>query len=325
MEITENTLRVGIVGVDATPKHIVPLQSVTPSFFQSEPALQDPASVWYRYLAPILKSAYQRLIGFGAKERKAIVLFRGYDDKSLPRSIEDAILAVLIAEVGVPAVNLQCSALSMVPYSLPMLSHMLVVSVGIEEASCQVHASGENLPFTYQSVPLQSQTSTKDDATTSFQSTYMDLNNPNSVLMAMVKTLEACPRTVRKFVVSNIVFCGTGLCKQPHIPVAIVKQLKLALTAASSQSTSSSTRSETNPAMDLPQGDDDELVGNLQTLVPVSLKSLAGLESHVGLVKCNIRPDLLAWVGATQWAAHWHGQDPSLQKWKWHTEWPSKS
>ena len=310
LEITETCLRCGIVGADPLPKHVFPLESCAPPFFESEPAETDSASLWYSYLAPIVKHAYQRL-GLGAKERKAIVLFRGLDDRTLPRSIERALLTALIDNVGVPAVNLQCSNASMIPYSLPMLTHMLVVYIGSKEATCQAYASNENLPFTYQNVPLNPQNS--EEATV--QSMFLDYTNPNSVLTGMLSALEACPMAVRKSVIANIVFCGTGLFQKPQLPLVIVKQLKYAL----QQGTLPVEKAELNPRQLFPESEPVSVAARNGS-VPLKLKSLAGLEPHVGLVKTPMRPDLLAWVGASQWAAHWHGRDPLLQKWSWHTK-----
>ena len=37
-------------------------------------------------------------------------------------------------------------------------------------------------------------------------------------------------------------------------------------------------------------------------LVPVNLKSLAGLEANVGLLKYSISPDMLVWLGTGRWS-----------------------
>lgn len=218
--------------------------------------------------------------------------------------------------------------LSMVPYSLPMLTHQLVVYVSLSEVSCLVHASGENLLFTYQSVPIDGlHEKQDDDAKSVFESVYFDLNNPQSVMVALLKSLDACPRSIRKFVISNIVFSGTGLLKQPQIPIAVAKQLKAVLFAANSQPATKhqSTTTETNPEnANLPSNDNFNSY-HLSVASPVNLKALSGLHAQVGLVSVKVRPDLMSWVGTNQWASHWQGQDPTLQKWTWVTEWPSKT
>ena len=341
LEFTETTLRCGLVG-ETSPKDIVPLLSTSNSSSGVEPHTgQDSAAVWYRYLVPILKHAYQRL-GMDARNRKALVLFRGFDDTSIPRNVEEALLAVLLGNIGVSAVNLQCSSWSMIPYCLPMISHMLVVSVGLYGVSCFVHACGENLPFTYQHVDLTRKEDCPSDMETagtaslsSDEFTYLDLSNPDSVMVCLLKSLEACPMTTRKLVISNIVFAGTGLFQCPHVPLLVVKQLKAVLVAAHDQPTVAvrrklgvTTTEEAeveDPTKEAEESNKAKNHHSSNVLVPINLKSLAGLEANVGLLKYNISPDMLVWLGTSQWATRWYGRDPLLQKLKWYTEWRPKT
>ena len=64
---------------------------------------------------------------------------------------------------------------------------------------------------------------------------YLDLSNPDSVMVCLLKSLEACPMTTRKLVISNIVFAGTVLFQCPHVPLLVVQQLKAVLAAARDQ------------------------------------------------------------------------------------------
>ncbi|KAL7566780.1 hypothetical protein ACA910_019374 [Epithemia clementina (nom. ined.)] len=420
LEFTETTLRCGLVG-DACPRDIIPLSlffaTTTTTTTTSttartrdhhhnnnnssgapQPSLLDSPDVWYRYLAPLLKYAYQRLGLLGTnvvRDRKALLLFQEHDDSSLSYGVHQAVVgAVLLGTLGVPAVHVVAGAAwSRIPYSLPQLRSLLVVYLGLSDASCVVHAAGETLPFTYQRVSLQdtrnqfqqqmsnpaflpstilttsTTTTTTTSASTSVldQATYLDLNNPNSVLVAILKALEACPRTERPAVVANLVFAGTGLLAQPHVPLLITQQLKAVLQQAAQATRNQtnqnqSTRRRTRPPQPQPtrpppppatssepespppppppsqeeEEDDDndeeeedfasaELAevtsSSFSSLVsiPLALSALAGsLAESVGLVQTVVNPDLLSWVGASQWAQHWYGRDPLLSNLTWH-------
>ncbi|KAL7566808.1 hypothetical protein ACA910_019397 [Epithemia clementina (nom. ined.)] len=411
LEFTETTLRCGLVG-DACPRDIIPLSLFFATTTTSTTAraryhhhnnnsssgapqlsLLDSPDVWYRYLAPLLKYAYQRLGLLGTnvvRDRKALLLFQEDDDSSLSYGVHQAVVgAVLLGTLGVPAVHVVAGAAwSRIPYSLPQLRSLLVVYLGLSDASCVVHAAGETLPFTYQRVSLQdtrnqfqqqmsnpaclpstilttsTTTTTTTSASTSVldQATYLDLNNPNSVLVAILKALEACPRTERPAVVANLVFAGTGLLAQPHVPLLITQQLKAVL-----QQAAQATRNQTNqnqstrrrtpqpqptrpppppatpsepestpppPSQEEEDDDDEDLApaelaeatsssaySSFSSLVsiPLALSALAGsLAESVGLVQTVVHPDLLSWVGASQWAQHWYGRDPLLSNLTWH-------
>ena len=375
LHFTETTLRCGFAG-DALPKDIIPLclfaaatsstsphdsaTTTTTTTFQNrgEPCpLRDSAAVWYRYLAPLLQYAYQRLGLLVASttttrgDRKVVVLYREWDETTMPRVVEHALLAVLIHTLQVPAVSLQGAAWSMIPSSFPMLSHLLVVHVGLDQASVVVHAAGETLRFTYQSVSLaetRAEFAATPQASSSSSSLdhalYLDETHPNSLLVAMLKTLEACPRMDRKSVVQNLVFAGTGLLTQPHIPLLVTRQLQTVLAQAAAAAKAKSTRrtprttttttttetteEEEDPAADTEETTQQPLSVSSSTMIPLAVSSWAGdLHAHVGLVTCPVQPDHVVWLGASGWAASWFAKDPTLMTnaVEWRTEWPPLS
>ena len=368
LQFTETTLRCGFAG-DALPKDIIPLclfaaatstttlhdsstttTTTTSSQNRGEPCpLRDSAAVWYRYLAPLLQYAYQRLGLLVAAsttttrgDRKVVVLYREWEETTMPRVVEHALLAVLIQTLQVPAVSLQGAAWSMIPSSFPMLSHLLVVHVGLDQASVVVHAAGETLRFTYQSVSL-AETRAEFAATPQASSSsldhalYLDDTHPNSLLVAMLKALKACPRMDRKSVVQNLVFAGTGLLTQPHIPLLVARQLQAVLAQAAATSSKSTRRTpqttttttetteEEDPAANTEDTTQQPLSLSSSTMIPLSVSSWAGdLHAHVGLVTCPVQPDHVVWLGASGWAASWFAKDPTLttNAVEWRTEWP---
>jgi actin-related protein len=119
---------------------------------------------------------------------------------------------------------------------------------------------------------------------------WLDEYNPNSIMMALMKCLDACPRDVRKDVVSNLVFCGETLVLVPDLG----RRLSQRLIALLNKSATSF---------------DEEPVSEL-TVVPTEWSHLSPLSSCVAVTStAPLRPDLVSWVGASLWATVWHRHD----------------
>ena len=67
--------------------------------------------------------------------------------------------------------------------------------------------------------------------------TYLELSNPDSIMVCLHKSLEACLTTTKKLAISNIVFVRAGLFQCPHVPLLVVKQLKAVLVTSCNQPT----------------------------------------------------------------------------------------
>jgi len=134
---------------------------------------------------------------------------------------------------------------------------------------------------------------------------WLDETNPNSLIFAILKCLEACPIDIRRDVVHHLVFCGDALVCCPTLSWNATNRLAQLL------------RGETNPTA-AAEKEPEEEEPHMATTIPVSYASLAILADSVRAIStAPLRPDHVAWVGASLWATVWYHQDDqdALIKW----------
>lgn len=122
---------------------------------------------------------------------------------------------------------------------------------------------------------------------------WLDETNPNSLVMALLKCLSACPTDLKRDVISNLVLVGDALVLVPDL----ARQVRNRLIAILDKTAVSF---------------DEEPVSEL-TVVPTDCNALAPLKSSVAVTStAPLRPDLVSWVGASLWASVWHRHDTAV-------------
>ena len=257
-------------------------------------------SQWYNILSPWIQKAYDRLM-CNPTTRRVVCLLPHFAPQSL-----EAALKQLLWNRGVPALVLW-SNLELLPVSQGW-KRGLIVHVSKEEAVCVCHSDGHVLHFTYESVPcgynslLHDTSSTLDSAWNGrMDQLLLNENDPKSLVVALLKSLEACPRDIRPAVISNIVFCGEGLVLLPDLGRRVVQRVKEIL--------------EGNPTpLDLLSEEES----NVLTTVPMDIPTLKPIASKIAIKSCSpYRPDFIAWVGSSLWAAVWNKYDDDESRIQW--------
>lgn len=288
LEFGQNVIRVGYSG-EPNPKRIIPL-------YKLPDPLSDPPT-WYRYLSALLQSVYDSLMQ-DPFERKVVVLSYLYPSKAW----KEAILR-WFWEVNTPAVSFR-SSIECTPMMFPSVQDFLLVSISTNQANCMVHAKGQSLEYTYQSVPLvwNSSTFVLETLSDEMEDVLLSPSNPQSVVTAILKCVEACPLLLRKDVVGNILMSGELVAMKPNIPIQIVQKIQDLLEQTTDGSTSTKT-----------------LRGDINlSQVPVSTTHLQCLSNSLGLLKTSpYRADLLSWAGASIWASYWHLRDADSASFEW--------
>ncbi|KAL3936503.1 MAG: hypothetical protein SGBAC_008189 [Bacillariaceae sp.] len=263
---------------------------------------------WYNVLSPILSRVYDRLMCNPTTRRVVCVL------PHLASSNMIQALKQMLWNKGVPAVTVW-SNLEILPVAQGW-KRGLIVHVSKEETVCVCHSDGHVLPYTYQSVPVGYQhlvetkaeqgEETKDHKLQLEWTPYMDdlflnENNPNSAVVAVLKTMEDCPRDVRHNCVSNIVFAGEGVLLFPDLSRRVIQRVKSIL--------------EGDPVpLNLVTAESQEVM----THTPVDTKNLTALAPKLQLVSTHPnRPDWISWMGASLWAATWNKYDDEESSIKW--------
>lgn len=119
---------------------------------------------------------------------------------------------------------------------------------------------------------------------------WLNEENRNGLMMALLKGLTACPRDARKDICSNLVFCGETCVLVPDLARRVRDRLIAILHKAAPLF-------EDEPTNDL-------------VAVPIDYKILAPLASCVAVTStAPLRPDLVSWVGASVLATVWHRHD----------------
>lgn len=135
---------------------------------------------------------------------------------------------------------------------------------------------------------------------------WLDENSPHSLVVALLKCLQACPTDTRKDVISNMVFCGDTLMVVPDLGRRVALKLKSLLEGTSPETDPAS------PLLALEENQPD------MTMVPVAAQALKPLAPNVGLLSCApFRADLISWVGASVYATIWHRYDNDDSRVKW--------
>ena len=131
---------------------------------------------------------------------------------------------------------------------------------------------------------------------------FLNENNPNSAVVAVLKTMEDCPTDVRHNCVSNIVFAGEGALLFPDLSRRVIQRVKSIL--------------EGNPApLNLIAPESSQ---KIMTHTPVGTKNLAALAPKLQLISTHPnRPDWISWMGASLWAAAWNKYDDEESSIKW--------
>jgi hypothetical protein len=297
LEVGSSVLRVGYAE-QFKPQHIIPFTPVDSSKFLTE-------SQWYSILSPLINQLYDRLM-VKPTSRRVICVHSEYPQKSW-----EAALKQIFWNRGVPALTF-VSSMEMVPVAQGW-KRGLVVKVSREEAVCVAHVDGHMLSYTYQSVPCGYKSVVEDDSiihtnwNDKMDHLWLDEQNPNSLVVALLKCLEACPRDVRRYVISNIVFSGDALVLVPDVGRRVTKRLKSIMEG-------NSIRLEDSSEQPREEGDDPALL----TVVPIRMSSLKSLADQLSVNTCAPhRADLISWVGASLWAAVWHKYDDDETRISW--------
>lgn len=315
LQITNSTIRAGTV-TDAAPKRVFPYKIVDPSALQSSSSSSLEEEALYRFWAPLLQDVYDNL-GQDTKDRRAVVLLPDptIESDQIRTTTRKVILRVLFDVIGVPSVSLQ-PELAFLPYAFPMLSTMLVVHVTPQTGSSFVHSKDRSLPFTFQTVPLLEEESPvaassiiSNEWTPRLQRQFLDASYPNSLIFAILKTLESCPLPLRRDAIQNIVFSGEGIVYRPDVPIRVARHIKRILEQGKLPEEEQQPEQEPGPYPAVLQ------------MVPISLSLLKPLASWVGLIDTGAtvapyhRADLLGWLGASLFAAHCSHNNPDAFSW----------
>ena len=284
------------------PKHLIPYPSVNSSKTLSE-------SQWYSILSPLIAQVYDRLM-VNPTSRRVMVVHEHYPQKSW-----EAALKQVFWNRGVPAVSF-VSSLDMVPVAQGW-KRGIIFQVGKIEAVCVAHVDGHILPYTCQFVPCgyesffkdgdssdvsKIQTSWNDDA---LDPLWLNENYPNSLVAALLKCLEACPRDTRKYVISNVIFCGDAVVLLPDLGRRVAKRLKDLLEGSA------------KPYQTIPRPK-DPVSPEILSVVPVDIESLKPLAFRLAVASCApYRADFIFWVGASLWVATWHKYDDEMTPVHW--------
>lgn len=284
-------IRVGLAEQHC-PQHLIPWNDDT----ISSTKIRDEDD-WYFVIAPLISKVYDTIMLDPSTRRVVCVTPSLY----MPKAWEDAIKQVLWNK-NVPAVSF-VSCLETVPFSMGW-KRGLVVHVGMTEASCLIIADGASLHYTFQAVPCgynvvaQSDGKVQVEWTERMNTCWLDESNPNSLTTALLKCLSACPRDLKRDVISNIVFAGDAIVIVPDLQRQIRNRLVAILNKTAEPF-------EEEPISDL-------------TIVPTECKTLAPLVSNVSVTStAPLRPDVVAWVGASLWTTVWHRHEDKVNiKWE---------
>eukprot|EP00934_Nitzschia_sp_Nitz4_P004188 Nitzschia sp. Nitz4//scaffold328_size19456//5090//6226//NITZ4_008718-RA/size19456-processed-gene-0.9-mRNA-1//1//CDS//3329547965//4178//frame0 len=303
LELGSTVIRVGYADA-SQPQHLIPVPSQDKASSIHHPLTE---SQWYNVLSPWIDLVYDRLF-CTPSTRKVVILHSQY----LVPQTWMAALEQILWNKSVPAVTF-VSALAMVPVAHGWKRGM-IVHVGRDEAVCVCHADGHMLPFTYQSVLacgyqslLKDPTQLQREWTAQMDSLLLDRRNPESLLVALLKCLDACPRDIRYDVINNIMFCGDGVMIVPDLARRVGQRLEQLLEGQADPEPVASEEKESTPSDSMSM-----------TAVPVSVQSLLPLGSRLRLLStAPYRPDMLSWVACSLWASTWTGYDEEESRILW--------
>ena len=295
---------------DFKPKHLIPYEvpgNDDDHSLSSTTTQTRNESQWYSILAPLVQQVYDRLMINGST-RRVVVVHPQYP----PKAWEEAFCQALWNQ-GVPAISM-VSSMDMVPMAQGW-KRGLMVQVGHQETVCMAHVDGHALSYTFQSVPCGYSHFLGDDSlVTEWQdgamdATILDEHNPNSLVTAILRSLEACPRDIRLDVVSNIVIHGDGMVVLPNIAYRVGRRLKDIFEGLS----------EPLPPQEAKEGESKDDSSLRFSVVPLQTASLRPMAERLTLhSSAPHRADFLPWVGASLFAATWlkYDDDETSIPWK---------
>lgn len=335
LEIGSSIIRFGYAG-NSTPTHIIPVHgpaaigssSSTSSTTTKSYHSYDEAE-WYTILSPWIEAVYDRLL-CPPKTRKVLVIHTSF---YLPTAYQRA-LEQIFWNMGTPSLSF-VSGLEIIPLAQGW-KRGFIIHMSQNETVCVCHSDGHILPYTYQCIPecgygpllMMKKQSKKDDKDTTTTTTptptlqrewtpSMDywlldeVHNPNSLMVGILKSLEACPRDIRGDVAYNILVCGDGGLILPDFGRKVIQRLEQILEG-------------TQEELTLPQDDNDDDPTDTTTMMtmtatPISIPSLKPLANRLRLLQCTPyhRPDFMAWIGGSLWAATWNRYRPNESRIQW--------
>lgn len=152
------------------------------------------------------------------------------------------------------------------------------------------------VPSGYQAA-VKNPTKIETQFTDQMEATWLDVNNPNSLVFALLKCLEKSPTDARRDLIANVLVCGDASVLVPDLGHRLALKVKEVL-SSSLDASSVAAPSATEPHSDI------------MTLLPFPTQQLQPLASHIGLVSCAPhRADWLAWVGGSVYTTIWHRHD----------------
>ena len=290
LEVSSTVIRVGYAE-QCKPQHILQVEAIVNA--------NKTESQWYASLSPLVQRVYDRLM-CDPTTRRVVILHKHFAPKAWLVALKQ-----ILWNKGVPAVA--CfSSLEVVPIAQGW-KRGLIVQISREEAVCVCHSDGHVLPFTYQSVPCGYKQLLPDESRISVEWTkemdqrLLDENDPNSLVLALLKCLEECPRDIRPYVVSNIVFCGDGMALLPDLSRRVGRRLQKVLEG-------------NQEPLKLGETDDTSVM----TVVPANVTALKPLAVRLAITSCAPhRPDWISWIGSSLWAAIWNKYDAEATRVKW--------
>lgn len=277
-------LRIGTTEYEL-PKHMVP--------YDLPNNLPQTAEDWYFIINPLVIQCWDRLLLSNTASRKVVILH----PPMMPHAWEVALTQALW-NLGVPAL-IYISILDTPPLALEWQRGM-IVHVGKTEAYCLAHADGQRLQNTLQIAQCGYQEAAPDANkvepawTLQMDQIWLNEKNPNSLVLALAKSLEACPTQLRNDIADNLVFCGETVMIVPELPSKVCARLKSVL-----------------------QGNAPELEhGSELTLLPLDWKKLQPLQPTPRTTG-PYRGDMVSWIGASLWATVWNRHDEDDQHIQW--------
>ena len=321
IEWTSYLIRVGYAE-KCKPLHIIPWRHDNN---QTAPKTE---MEWHQIVGPMFEQIWNLLMT-PPSTRRVVLIGPPY----MERTWEVVVLRGLW-NLGVPAVVL-VNSLETVPIAMGW-SRGMVVQVGMTETWCMAHADGHALKNTLQGryyvgvashalscaegiktfivltllcyfrpvVQSGYNSAAKVDGTvhtswtTDMDKHWLNERNPESILMAVVKCLEASSIEVRRDLISNIVFCGDAIVLVPDIGRRVIERLRSILQHQTEIL-------EEEPTSDL-------------TIVPGSFTSLAPLAIAAQAISTlPHQPDTISWIGASLWATirHHHDDEDAHVSW----------
>jgi len=127
---------------------------------------------------------------------------------------------------------------------------------------------------------------------------WLDENNPNSLIVALLKCLQECPTDARTDVIRNLSVCGDTPMLVPDLGRRLALKVKNVLLAKDDAP-------DADPAASSLISVEEDL-----TFVPITKPLLKPLAEHVGVLSCAPhRADLISWVGGSIFSTIWHRHD----------------